>query len=678
MYNGKRIALKFMNKRKSLMSNRLMVKIGLTSTLLILTACNSQMTVEDVNEATNEINSSYQDFIKINNELNSLEEEMNPQFEEALAEDENLGTISDDSADVVKNIDERQALIENNDEQLNLLIEQAEKIGEYDGDDLPEETLQQLSQELLTFSKSIKDFQTEYLNSLEVQRNYLTDIAGDEADYESFGAGIENVNENYFELQEFISNLDAEFVEANEQITELQELTNQDENNNNEVDETENSENKDDNEDTDEQATEDDESETDTEVEEDEADTAPEKNEDSADAEDAADDNGSDEELETELEEDVQILAVNSEQLLNMPDKFPQKFVYDSGVDIPYPKDGVKGIYVTSNSAGGGKMDSLVEMINSTDLNTMVIDIKDDYGNITIDLDSDNELVNEMTNPVIDAEELMTLLDENDIYPIARIVVFKDSLLAEAEPDWSFTKDDGSVWVNRRGESFVNPYMKEVWDYNIEVAVQAAKLGFKDIQFDYVRFPEGFENRDKELNYSHGHFASDSEDVISMEYRNRAVTEFVRSAKESLMPYGADLSVDIFGYAAVVRETPGIGQSFPGIAKEVDVISSMIYPSHWGPGNLDISKPDLEPYKVVDNYMKVEEEVLAELGDDAPSTRPWLQDFTASYLGAGNYKNYGTQEVNDQIRALADNGIHEFLLWNAGNTYSEDATFIME
>lgn len=380
--------------------------------------------------------------------------------------------------------------------------------------------------------------------------------------------------------------------------------------------------------------------------------------------------------VETTIEEgEAQSLSVNTDDLLKVPNQFPRKFLYDSGVDIEYPEEGVKGIYTTAHSAGGERMESLIELINTTELNAMVIDVKDDHGNITLDLQSDNELVNEMTNEMIDADELVKTLEENNIYPIARIVVFKDSLLAESKPEWSFTEPNGSVWSNRRGESFVNPYLEEVWDYNIEVAVQAAKLGFKDIQYDYVRFPEGFENREDSLNYGHGSYADDDEDVISMEYRNRAVTEFVRKSKESLMPYGADLSVDIFGYAAVVRETPGIGQSFPSLAKEVDVVSSMIYPSHWGPNNLDISIPDLEPYNVVNNYMKIEKEIFDELGEDAPISRPWIQDFTASYLGAGNYMNYGAAEVTAQIKALADNDVHEFLLWNAGNTYSEGATY---
>lgn len=376
--------------------------------------------------------------------------------------------------------------------------------------------------------------------------------------------------------------------------------------------------------------------------------------------------------------EDIEttFLEITQEPLLSVPEEFPQQFKYDSGVDIAYPEDGVKGIFVTGHSAGGARMEYLTNLINSTELNAMVIDVKDDHGDMLMELDSENELVNQFTRNVVDTEALMSTLEENQIYPIARIVVFKDSRLANERPDLSFTNDDGSVWSNRRGESFVNPYEREVWEYNVEVARQAAKLGFKDIQFDYVRFPEGFETRDEDLNYSRGDYAES--DLDNIQQRVDAVTEFVAYARQELQPYDVDVSVDIFGYAATLDEAPGIGQNFSRISENVDVISSMIYPSHWGPGNLDVALPDLEPYNVVYNYMEYENEVLDALGDDAPITRPWLQDFTASYLGAGNYLNYGAHEVSEQIRALSDHGVNEFLLWNAGNSYSDGAQYTFD
>ncbi|MFL2077865.1 putative glycoside hydrolase [Marinilactibacillus psychrotolerans] len=368
----------------------------------------------------------------------------------------------------------------------------------------------------------------------------------------------------------------------------------------------------------------------------------------------------------------TKFLTLSKEPILSIPEEFPSQFKYDSGVDIAYPEDGVKGIFVTGYSAGGSKLDSLVKMVNETELNSMVVDVKDDHGNMMMPLGSDNELINSSTQDVVDPEKFMNTMQENDIYPIARIVVFKDTKLATDRPDLSFTKD-GEVWKNGRKESFVNPYEKEVWDYNVEVARQAAKLGFKDIQFDYVRFPEGFENRDEELNYSRGEYADS--DLNNTKQRVEAVTDFVAYAKQELQAYDVDVSVDIFGYAATLEETPGIGQNFSRISENVDVISSMIYPSHWGVGSLGIDRPDLEPYSVVDKYREHENTIFEQLGEKAPVSRPWLQDFTASYLGSGYYKQYGAEEVQEQIRALNEHGVNEFLLWNAGNVYSEGAQY---
>jgi len=381
----------------------------------------------------------------------------------------------------------------------------------------------------------------------------------------------------------------------------------------------------------------------------------------------------SDEETVQVSERETTYLEVSKEPLLLIPDEFPRQFMYDSLVSIDYPEDGVKGIFLKAGSARGEKLDQLTDLINSTPLNAVVIDVKDDDGTIVMDLDSDDEYVQEFTRDYVNGEELMRHLEEHNIYPIARIVVFKDRRLAKARPDLSFTDDNGEVWSNRVGASFLNPYEREVWEHNVEVAKQAAALGFKDIQFDYVRFPEGFASMDEQLNYSRGHY--EESDADNVQQRVDAVTDFIAYAREELKPYGVDLSVDIFGFSALVREEPNIGQSFTRISENVDVISAMIYPSHWGPGNLGIAVPDLEPYNLVYNYMEVEKEVLASLGDDAPRSRPWLQDFTASYLGAGKYMPYGDHEVSEQIRALHDHGVEEYLLWNSANNYSEGVTF---
>ena len=364
-------------------------------------------------------------------------------------------------------------------------------------------------------------------------------------------------------------------------------------------------------------------------------------------------------------------LTMRQGALLKTPTakELPKKFFYDSGVEIAYPADGVKGIYVTAYSVGyEEKFTKLVDYVDSNDLNAMVIDIKDDMGVVTADFNSEDSHIQENTEEYIpDIKELMDLMEEKQIYPIARIVTFKDTLLANEQPDMSFTESDGSVWVASNGESFINPFLKQTWDYAVNVGIEAAKAGFKEIQFDYVRFPEGFEVWGDTLNYDMGEYAD--LDMTDDEKRVQAITDFTAYAKEKLMPYGVDVSVDIFGYTASVVEASGIGQNFPQISENVDVISSMIYPSHWGTDYFGIYKPDLYPYELVAEYMKVENELLATL-ETPPTSRPWLQDFTASYLGSGFYQTYGKAQVDAQVQALYDAGVNEFLLWNALNNYT--------
>ena len=348
-----------------------------------------------------------------------------------------------------------------------------------------------------------------------------------------------------------------------------------------------------------------------------------------------------------------------------------KRFTYDSGYNFEYP-DAVRGIYLTGNSAGGSRFDSLLDLVEKTDLNTMVIDIKDDNGNLTFKPEKGSPYEEFSNNYIDDPKKMMKKLEEKGVYPIARIVVFKDTELAKKRPDLSF-KDNGKVWVNGKGDAFVSPFEKEVWEYNVNVAKMAAEMGFQEIQFDYVRFPEGFETRDDDLEYPLGDYKD--ADLSNTKKRVQAVTDFVAYAREELGNYGIDVSVDIFGYAATIEETPGIGQNFSKIADNVDVISSMIYPSHWT-SYFGIDVPDKEPYKLVTEYAKVENKVLGAL-DKAPVSRPWLQDFSAPWLYSGATFEYGKPEVEAQIKALYENGIDEYLLWNAGNTYTKNVDYMI-
>lgn len=366
------------------------------------------------------------------------------------------------------------------------------------------------------------------------------------------------------------------------------------------------------------------------------------------------------------------------EEPLEEPEEDPG---FVSPYTFEYPEDGVKGVYSTGHSAGGERFNSLLELITTTELNAIVVDIKDDHGYLTFKAE-ENSPYYEYSKPLIkDMDAFMRVLEEHQIYPIARIVVFKDSVISQYKHEWTFMQN-GQVWKNRRGEAFVNPFLKEVWDYNIEVAKMAAELGFEEIQFDYVRFPEGFERRDDQLDYDWGDYSpaeiEDEQGNVTQDYnvpRLQSITDFVSYAYDELEEYNVDVSVDIFGYTAVDQNAGGIGQSFLAISRNVDVISSMIYPSHWGPHYFGIPKPDTEPYRLVQEYAAKENELLAQLSDP-PISRPWIQDFTATWLGSGNYVRYGPTQVEDQIRALNEAGIWEYLLWNAGNRYTAGVNYI--
>ena len=339
-----------------------------------------------------------------------------------------------------------------------------------------------------------------------------------------------------------------------------------------------------------------------------------------------------------------------------------------------YPKDGVKGIYFNSYSINNPEVyNKNMELLESTALNAVVIDIKDDWGNVTMNFDTDDEDISYSKIDIIDPKAMIDEFHSKGIYVIGRITTFKDSIITEKHPDWGFTLEDGSLWKNNHQEAFMNPFLKEVQDYDINIAKLAAEAGFDEIQFDYVRFAEGFETFGDSLSYSRGEFEEKTE-MEEGEKRVAAITGFVQRAREELQNYKVPVSIDVFGYALQVRKAEGIGQDFDKMANQTDVISSMIYPSHWGKWSFDIEKPDLEPYNLVYRYLEEEKKVLGEL-EHPPLSRPWIQDFTASWIGEGNWMEYDAEAVQAQIDAIYAQGQKEFLIWNASSEYSQGVDY---
>lgn len=324
----------------------------------------------------------------------------------------------------------------------------------------------------------------------------------------------------------------------------------------------------------------------------------------------------------------------------------------------------VKGIYVTGPMAGTTvQMNQLVGLCQNTEVNTMVIDIKNDDGEITYPMDLD--IVQEIgasVNYITDIKGLVKELKKKDIYLIARIVAFKDPILAEKKPEFSLKNKDGSRFQDKAGLSWVNPYHKGVWEYLIDISKEAAALGFDEIQFDYIRFStdSGMKNV---------HFGEEAVDKS----KTQIITEFTRYAYEQLKPFGVFVSADVYG-AIIDSKTDQdiVGQDYIEMAKHLDYICPMIYPSHYADGSYGIEYPDLEPYQLILTVLNKSKEELDKIpeGTHKAIVRPWLQDFTASWLS--NYKKYGAKEIKDQIKGVYDAGYEEWILWNGSNRYTKD------
>ncbi len=312
----------------------------------------------------------------------------------------------------------------------------------------------------------------------------------------------------------------------------------------------------------------------------------------------------------------------------------------------------VKGIYATGYTAGSQNIERLIDLIDKTELNALVLDIKDASGYLTTPLQLDTELsVNAFAYKIKDLNGLVARLKEKDIYAIARIVVFKDPVAAGKYPELAVQKKSGGIWRDYQGKAWTNPFKKEVWDYNLAVALAAARAGFQEIQFDYVRFPA--DGPLKEVVYPGGKGKNKAE----------TIAEFLAYARERLRREGVYVSADVFGLTCSAQDDLGIGQKIELIAAGTDYVSPMVYPSHYAPGSYGIKNPNASPYRTV--YRSLTDAVYKTRGTGS-IIRPWLQDFSYGYP-------YGAKEVRAQIKATYDAGLKEWILWNPSNHYTGSA-----
>jgi hypothetical protein len=310
----------------------------------------------------------------------------------------------------------------------------------------------------------------------------------------------------------------------------------------------------------------------------------------------------------------------------------------------------VHGIHLSAWVAGSINLRNRFEQLLSRDkLNTIVIAIKEYQGELYIPNVELTKKYNIPVRPIPNLEKYLFHLKSKGVYPIARIVVFKDNFLARNNPHLAVKNPDGSVWKDYKGNSWADPYNKEVWKYNIEIAKKAVELGFEEIQFDYIRFPS--DGNTKLCRYSEIHNSTTA---------TNALINFLSYAKEELAKYAVPISIDVFGLTPSVGHDMGIGQRFVKLVSVCDYISPMMYPSHYAKGEYGLSDPNKFPYKTIYRGVSDAKKLLKE---ESYKLRPYLQDFSLGY-------KYGYDEVKAQIVACYDNGIFDWLLWDPKCKYN--------
>ena len=314
----------------------------------------------------------------------------------------------------------------------------------------------------------------------------------------------------------------------------------------------------------------------------------------------------------------------------------------------PLPAE-VRGLHVTMALTGlPGRLDHYIALKNSG-LNTIELDVKDEKGDIGFPVNVPLARKVGSAKRFYDAEQAVAKVHAAGLYLIGRVVAFEDPLLSAGAPSLAIRRTDGSRWLNNGGLGWTNPYDKRVWKYNVDIAEQAAKVGFDEIQFDYVRFPS--DGNISQIVYP-GKHAQPMGWTIPM---------FLKYAQSRLKPLGVRLSVDVFGLSAT-RDL-GIAQFPRRIAPFVDTIYPMVYPSHYVSGEYNIIDPDSRPGTTVAYSLR---DFRSKLTGRKAMLIPWLQDFS---LG----RPYTLADVQDQIQAARLEHVKGFMLWNAAGAYTVKA-----
>jgi len=321
----------------------------------------------------------------------------------------------------------------------------------------------------------------------------------------------------------------------------------------------------------------------------------------------------------------------------------------------------IKALYVNAWAFGSSKLAQLVLLADSTEINAFVVDVKDDTGCLLYpsEVKVAQDIGATKCVRTRDVESRLDTLRAHDIYAIARIVVAKDPLLAEHKTRWSVQHRDGGLWRDRIGSAWVDAYNDSVWIYAGLLAEEAVHLGFNEVQFDYVRFPD----EPKEA-MAQAIFAARK----SGETQREGVQAGIAILANRVQPLGVPITFDVFGLTASATGDLGIGQVWEDFITVADVVLPMVYPSHYYLGSYGRAWPNAEPYRVVRNALREALE-RSSRSANAAVIRPYLQAFT---LGRRKPR-YTPHEIREQIRAAEELGIETWVLWNPRSVYQRDS-----
>ncbi|MDQ3931508.1 MAG: putative glycoside hydrolase [Actinomycetota bacterium] len=334
---------------------------------------------------------------------------------------------------------------------------------------------------------------------------------------------------------------------------------------------------------------------------------------------------------------------------------------------LPKSPDIVRGVYSHPSSFWGDNWSNLIRLVQETELNAIVVDVKDESGTLLWNID----------HPLAEAgggakwrdnyeglEGRLQMLKDAGGWAIARIACFKDTRVADARPDLAVQNQSGKTWKARKNFSWLNPYQDEAGQWCIDVALAALEVGFDEIQYDYIRFPNAGDGVTTGIQ-----LPGVPPDRPRDAWRHSdEIVDFLARATEQIHKAGGYISADLFGLVTYDFrwDAGGTGQVLERIAEHVDFISLMVYPSHYNAGNYGLKPhPIRYPYETVWNAMQ---EAQMRVQGLHAQIRPWLEDFSAPWMG---YPNHTPKHVTEQIRAAYENGINGWLLWNAGNRYTE-------